>query len=322
MKSACSLSRGENRRSPSRREFLTGVAGTVCGLPFLGGCQTMSGVHRGHIDAHVHVWTPDLAAYPLASGYEARNMVPSSFTPEELFAHARPEGITRVVLIQMSFYRFDNRYMTDMIARHRGVFSGVGIIDENAADVRGRMKELARQGVRGFRINPGKQSVAAWLGSPGMAEMWRVAADEDLSICPLINPEALPGIDEMAARYPKTSVVIDHFARIGVGGVIRRENLDQLVRMAARPRVQVKTSAFYALGRKQAPYTDLGPMIRELRDSYGAQRLMWASDCPFQVGGGHSYRESIALIRDRLDFLTRDERDWILRKTAERVFFS
>ena len=59
-----------------------------------------------------------------------------------------------------------------------------------------------------------------------------------------------------------------------------------------------------------------------LRDAYGASRLMWASDCPYQVQGVHTYAASIALIRDRLDFLTAEERDWILRKTAEKVFFA
>jgi hypothetical protein len=49
---------------------------------------------------------------------------------------------------------------------------------------------------------------------------------------------------------------------------------------------------------------------------------MWASDCPFQVQDGHTYADSIALVRDHLDFLSADERDWLLRKTADRVFFS
>ena len=84
----------------------------------------------------------------------------------------------------------------------------------------------------------------------------------------------------------------------------------------------VKTSAFYALGEKKAPYLDLAPMIRRLRDAFGASRLMWASDCPFQVDPGHNYHDSIALIRDRLDFLTAEDKDWMLRGTAEKVFFA
>jgi predicted TIM-barrel fold metal-dependent hydrolase len=246
-----------------------------------------------------------------------------SFTPEQLFAHCRPEGVSRVVLIQMSFYRFDNRYMLDAMAAHPRVFSGVAIVDEHAPGVADRMKELAKRGVRGFRITAGgEQDLAKWLGSPGMAELWRTAADEGLGICPLINPDALPLIDKMCVQYPRTTVVIDHFARLGMAGPVTRADLDRLLHLSKHPQVHVKTSAFYALGKKQAPYTDLGPMIRECRDSFGARRLMWASDCPFQVGNGHNYHDSIALIRDRLDFLTADDRAWMLRKTAERVFFS
>lgn len=304
----------------SRRSFLKSSVSAVTAS--LAGCAS-SEAHSGHIDAHVHVWTPDTVKYPLAPGFKKSDMKPESFTPEQLFAHCKPEGVSRIVLIQMSYYATDNRYMLDMMSAHHGVFSGVAIIDENAANVRGRMVDLQKQGVRGFRVTPGKQKdIAAWLGSPGMAEMWKVAADEDLNICLLINPDTLGAIDKMCVKFPRTPVVIDHFARVGMAGPVTRADLDRLLHLSKHPHVALKTSAFYALGKKKAPYTDLGPMIRECRDHFGAQRLMWASDCPFQVDPGHNYHDSIALIRDRLDFLTDDDKAWMLRKTAQRVFFS
>jgi predicted TIM-barrel fold metal-dependent hydrolase len=104
-------------------------------------------------------------------------------------------------------------------------------------------------------------------------------------------------------------------------GPVKPTDLDNLRRLAEFPHTHVKTSAFYALGKKQAPYTDMAPLIRSLRDAFGAQRLMWASDCPFQVQDGHTYANSIALIRDRLDFLTPEDKSCMLRKTAEKVFF-
>jgi predicted TIM-barrel fold metal-dependent hydrolase len=302
----------------TRRRFLRLSAATAA-VGGLSQCCTPSPANA--IDAHVHVWTPDTKRYPLAEGFTKADMKPASFTPEELFAHSRPEGVSRIVLIQMSYYRYDNRYMLDCIANHPGVFSGVAIVDEHAAGLRSRMRDLARQGVRGFRIYAGSTPVDTWLGSDGMAELWKVAADENLNVCLLINPEALPAMDRMCQRFPRTPVVIDHFARLGITGSVERGPLDRLLHLAKHPQVHVKTSAFYALGKKQPPYTDLGPMIRECRDAFGAKRLMWASDCPFQVGPGHSYRESIALIRERLDFLTAGDRDWMLRKTAEKVFF-
>ncbi len=58
--------------------------------------------------------------------------------------------------------------------------------------------------------------------------------------------------------------------------------------------MKVKLSAFYALGRKRAPYTDLAPLIQHLFEAFGPKRLMWASDSPFQVQDGHRYAPSIA----------------------------
>jgi len=277
---------------------------------------------EGAIDAHVHVWTPDTDRYPLAEGFAVADMQPPSFTPDQLFAHCRPCGVERIVLIQMSFYGFDNSYMLDSMRAHPGTFSGVAVIDEDAADVASTMRSLKEQGVRGFRIRPGERPVATWLDGEGMAAMWQCGADEGLAMCHLINPDSLPLVDAMCRKHPETPVVIDHFARIGVSGDIPEGDLNWLCELAQHKHTSVKVSAFYALGAKQAPYTDLGPMIRRLLDAYGPERLMWATDCPYQVDPGHNYRDSIELIRERLEFLSAGDKEWLLRKTAERVFFS
>jgi predicted TIM-barrel fold metal-dependent hydrolase len=268
------------------------------------------------------VWTPDIKNYPLAKGFTVDDMKPRSFTPEELFAHCRPCGVERIVLIQMSFYGFDNSYMLDAMRDHPGVFGGVAVIDENAKDIAAEMQRLKSLGVRGFRIRPGGRPAETWLDGPGMAAMWAVGAEEGLAMCHLIDADSLPAVDRMCRKNPDTPVVIDHFARIGVDGQIRDKDVQALCDLARHKNTAVKVSAFYALGKKQAPYTDLSPMIRRLLDAYGPQRLMWATDCPYQVDPGHNYADSIALVRDRLNFLSDGDRLWLLRKTAERVFFS
>lgn len=276
----------------------------------------------GYIDAHVHVWTPDTQDYPLAEGFQQADMRPPSFTPEQLFEHTRPSGVDRIVLIQMSFYRFENSYMLDTIAKHPGVFSGVGIVDHQENSAPESMKAMAEAGVRGFRLHSRGEKVSDWVNSPGMARVWQTARAENLAVCPLINPQDLPHIAEMCRKFPGTRVVIDHFARIGISGKIEEDYLETLCGLAKFPEVYVKTSAFYALGKKQAPYTDLLPMIRRVVDAFGVERLMWASDCPFQVQPPHTYEAAIALIRDRADFLSDTEKTALLRTTAEKVFFS
>lgn len=281
-----------------------------------------AGKGSGWIDAHVHVWTPDVDRYPIDTRrFTVKDMVPASFTPEQLMAECQPAGVDRVVLIQMSFYNTDNSYMLDVIRKYPGVFSGVGIVDHRAADMPAQVKALSVAGVRGFRINR-RGAGENWLTDTGMGKLWEVAGRSGLSICPLINPSEFDVIDQLCVRYPDTRVVVDHFGRVGISGEIVPTELAALCRLARHPNVHVKTSAFYALGEKQPPYKDLLPMIRRVIDAFSPRRLMWASDCPYQVQGKHDYQSSINLIRDHLGSLSNSERQWILRDTAEKVFFS
>jgi predicted TIM-barrel fold metal-dependent hydrolase len=273
------------------------------------------------IDAHVHVWTPDVERYPLAPGYTKEAMKPPSFTPEELFAHCRPEGVERIVLIQMSFYGFDNSYMLHSMARFPGVFGGVGVVDWTSARPDEEMEKLARRGVRGFRVYPKDAPIDTWMETPSFERMFLHAADQKLAICPLIAPDALPSLSRMCARFPHTRIVIDHFCRIGLDGRIRDRDVRALCDMSRFPEVRVKISAFYALGRKAPPHDDLEPMFRRLHAAFGAGRLMWASDCPFAVVS-EKYRDSIALVRDGCPWLPAADRERLLRGTAEELFFS
>lgn len=303
-----------------RRSFLRASALSAL---VTAGCVSLPPTTPNYIDAHVHVWTPDTQRYPLAEGFlREKDMVPPSFTPAELFAHCRSLGVSRVVLIQMSFYKFDNSYMLDMIEAQPGVFRGVAIVDEAHPNVAAEMDALAQRGVRGFRVRATRALAEGWKDSAGMRKMWSHAAEKGLSICLLSDPDALPAIQSMCKQFPKTRVVIDHFARIGMSGRIVPGELEELSRLSDFEHTYVKTSAFYALGSKTAPYDDLGPMLRTLHSAYGSRRLMWGSDCPFQVQPGHNYADSLGLIRDRLDFLTPEDKEWMLRRTAESVFFA
>jgi len=275
------------------------------------------------IDAHSHIWTPDVHHYPLAKGFTVNDMSPKSFTAEELLAVCRPSNVGRVNLIQMSYYEFDNSYMLDMIALYPDRFVGTAIIDPLGADPAGAMKALAPLGVHAFRIQPrySKRPPANWLEPEGYRAMFAEAARGQQVLSCLIDTDGIPEVDRMCRAFPNAPVIIDHLARIGVDGQIRDEDVLTLCNLAEHPRVYVKIGAFYALGKKQPPYTDLAPLIRRVLQAFGSRRLMWESDCPFQVVD-HTYAQSIDLIRKHLDYLSDDDRDWILHGTAERLLFS
>ena len=273
-----------------------------------------------YIDAHVHVWTDEFDWYPLAEGFTIEDMNPPTFFPEDIIGHGKTAGVDRIVLVQMSFYRNDNRYMLDVMREYDGVFSGIAIVDPEAPRPDDEMRKLAKAGVRGFRVRE-SDPTETWMDGMGYERMMKCGAEENLAICPLINPPALPSLARRCEQFPDTPVIIDHMCLIGESSPISVEQVDALCEMAQFPKVMVKVSAFYALGAKKAPYLDLADTIRRVYETFGAERLMWASDCPFQVQEGHKYVPSVELIEKRLDFISKKDRLQILRDTAADFFF-
>jgi predicted TIM-barrel fold metal-dependent hydrolase len=311
---------------PTRRDFLIASAAAAGGLSLaqspMSIAQEPGKEEYPWIDAHSHIWTRDVKQYPLANGKTVDDLDPPSFTTEELLEVAHKNGVGKVVLIAHNqYYRWDNSYMIDAAKQHPHAFRIVGMVDNMAPHPDVAMKKLLEDKVTGFRITPGVYGREKWLDNPGMHAMWKMAAKTRQNMCCLINPEDLTDIDAWCEKYADTPVVIDHFARIGIDGTIRKPDLDNLCKLARHKHVTVKISAYYALGKKKPPYLDLVPMIRRLIDTFGVERLMWASDSPYQLVGENTYADSIALIEKRMDGLSASDRQWLLKKTAQKVFF-
>ena len=91
------------------------------------------------IDSHVHIWTEDEKtykrhpSYPIPGGIDASKIEinPKHFPPETIISMAKPFGIDRVCLVQMSFYGSDNSYIIDAIKQYPLSFRGAGYVDSN-----------------------------------------------------------------------------------------------------------------------------------------------------------------------------------------------
>lgn len=317
--------------SLNRRSFLAATAKTTAAAIAVNGHTILAADKVSNlIDAHSHVWDNDLAKYPLANGQTEKNLKPWTFTPTELLKICRPHGVNRAVLIQHGgYHRFDNSYICDCIAASPGVFSGVAVIDHMAADAAAQVRKHKTKGIRGFRIvprdwhtNQNDLPPDTWLVSKDMQTLWRTAGENGMAICPLVHPRYLNSVATACQQFPDTPVVIDHFGRVGIDGTIRKKDLDILCAVAKHKNAHVKISAFYALGKKRPPYTDLITMIKRVLDAFGPERCMWASDSPYQAVSPHSYGPSINLIKTGIDTLSDSDKDWLLRRTAETIYFA
>jgi predicted TIM-barrel fold metal-dependent hydrolase len=272
-----------------------------------------------YIDTHVHIWNRDRQKHPLSSGFKSEGIKPIAYSPHEILGDSRPSGVDRVVLVQINFYGFNNSYMLEAIEKCPRIFRGVAVVDGKSEAPDKEMRRLATLGVSGVRLHP-EEVTASNLDSKGFVKIFRCAAEEGLVVCLLMNPNSLEVVDRQCQKFPETTVVIDHIARIGMEGTIRENDVRALCALAKYPQVRIKLSGFYALGEAKPPHLDLAPLIRRVYEAFGPRRLMWGSDCPFLLTR-ETYEDAISLIRDRLDFIPSEDKEWILGRTAEELFF-
>jgi predicted TIM-barrel fold metal-dependent hydrolase len=112
-------------------------------------------------------------------------------------------------------------------------------------------------------------------------------------------------------------LIIDHM------GALTREqgpaafaNIDLLLALARHPNVFVKTTGAPSNSAEPFPYRDVQPFLRQMYDAFGARRLMWGSDITRLKG---TYEECLRLFRDELDFLSAEDKEWILGKSLAEV---
>jgi predicted TIM-barrel fold metal-dependent hydrolase len=114
-------------------------------------------------------------------------------------------------------------------------------------------------------------------------------------------------------RFPDCQFVVDHL------GMVRSiEALRSLLDLAAHANVLLKWSHIeLCFPDDQFPFLLAQAALREALDSFGAERIMWASDASM-LRGTMTWADTLYAVRE-CDLLDRDERAWILGRTARTV---
>src|ERR1700738_1724432 len=98
------------------------------------------------IDPHVHVWKHD-SKYPFA---KEAHPPERDATPESLIELMRANGVSKTVIIQVIHYRYDNRYLANVLKSYPQYFQGVCRVDPVDAAAPDHLSRLVtEQGLRG-----------------------------------------------------------------------------------------------------------------------------------------------------------------------------
>lgn len=265
------------------------------------------------IDPHVHVWKHD-ARFPFALGAKVPDY---DATPEMLLQLMAANGVQKTVIIQVIHYRYDNSYLAAVLKQYPKYFDGVCRVDPLDPAAPDHLSQISQeQGFRGVRLSPAADASGDWIRGTLMPPLWKRCENLRVPMTLLAPISRVPDIGRLVEKYPNLVVVIDHMADCPVA---RPEELQKLIDLVRYPKVFVKISHTWSLSNQGYPWLDSQQLVKRLYDTYGPQRLMWATDWPIAKELA-TYRQRLTVVRDDMKFLNAEDKYWMLSKTVERVW--
>jgi predicted TIM-barrel fold metal-dependent hydrolase len=264
------------------------------------------------LDPHVHVWKHD-PKYPFAEGARVPER---DAAPEALLELMKTNGVAKTVIIQVIHYRYDNRYLADVLKHYPKTFQGVCRVDPLDAAAPDHLSKHTEEGFRGVRLSPTGNATGDWFRGPLMPPLWKRCSELKVPMTVLAPISRMPEVATLLENLPDLTVVIDHMADCPVD---QPAELEKLIALKRYPNLFVKISHTWSISRQPYPWLDAQEFVKRLHQAYGPQRLMWATDWPI-VEGVSTYAKALSVVRDDMKFLNADDLHWMLSKTIERVW--
>lgn len=265
------------------------------------------------IDSQIHAFYPNTPARPWPEG--ATPVHGPQYTIEDAEAQMDAAGVARVVLVPASWNGWDNEYSLAAARAKPDRFGVMGRFNIASPDAKKMLSGWRSQkGMLGMRL--------FFLGEPWMTLLndtsfdwfWREIEQTRMPFMAHI-PGHIAGFEQLLARFPTLRLIVDHGGRHprGAKDDAAWADADQLYALARFPDVSVKVSSLPCFSTEPYPFRNLHRHIRAIYDAFGPQRMLWGSDVTRLTS---TYEQNITLFTRELDWLSEDDKAWIMGKAA------
>jgi predicted TIM-barrel fold metal-dependent hydrolase len=224
----------------------------------------------GACDTHAHVISPD-PALPMVP---SRSYTPPPAPEADYLRMLDAVGCSRGVLVQISIYGTDNRYLLEVLGRHPDRLRGVAVV---APDVTDReLEAMHAAGVRGLRINvsfPG-----SGLGPDDMEPLAGRIALLGWHLQVLVDGRDLPELLPRMRRLPCPGV-LDHMGHMPAALGVGHPAFQAMRELVADHGWWAKLSGAYRLSGDYHAFREVTPWARALIAA-APDRVVWGSDWP------------------------------------------
>ncbi|MBT4096872.1 MAG: amidohydrolase family protein [Gemmatimonadetes bacterium] len=269
------------------------------------------------IDSHVHVWTMGAPPY-------VHNDAMSTSRPEypglieDLIRYMDLNQIDRTVLIQCMYHGYDNSYMCDCLRRFPDRLHGVALINPKKPGAAQQLQRLYHEhGVEGMRLYPIVDQDASWLSGDEQNALWEMARELNVPFTWFGRCTQIPLLEPMLQRFPEVNVIVDH-----LGEPTLAEHMDEdfslLLAAARNPNLYIKATRIDGISQQPWPHEDVHPYVAAVHQAFGAQRMLGCTGFPENPQRGDAV--GFRVVEQAMDFLSADDKEWILGKTAASLY--
>jgi predicted TIM-barrel fold metal-dependent hydrolase len=252
---------------------------------------------------------------------------------EDLLEVMETAGVDKAVVIPLGP---QDEYLRDLRINFPGRFVGIGNYDPESLDIAEDLdRRMEISGIQGIRVG-GVDPNASRTDDPETYELFplfQAMEERGLRVWFYSEPqqvelyekvlELLPGLvtvfNHSGFMVTIDNLAVDEHRRPHFTTDIPPPTLELLARVAQNSNTYVHFSGQYAFSHGPYPYLEMVPVAETLNMTFGASRMLWASDFPW-ILSEPGYPEQLALVDHLLPAISDAERDLIRGGTASSLF--
>ena len=264
------------------------------------------------VDSQVHIWIAESPQRPWPPGGVARANLPEPFTYDKLLPLMIEAGVDRAIIVPPFFEGERNDYALEAAARYPDRFAVMGRILLNSPEAPALLRRWKDQpGMLGIRLTFNWDQFS-WLTDGTADWFWPAATTAGVPV--MVHPNGMIlEFARIAESNPRLTLIIDH---MGLSTEVAKNNIreraiEQTLTLAKYSNVYVKVSSVPTYSSEPYPYQDMNELVRRVVDAFGPRRCFWGSDLTVSFAKA-SYRQRITHLTEELDFLSADDKEWIM----------
>jgi L-fuconolactonase len=241
--------------------------------------------------------------------------------PDQLVPRMASASVRRVIAVQAAETLAEALFLVGLANRYPIIAGVVAWVEPGSTSIVEECAALASLPVvRGVRpIRDDNRSIA-WMLDARLDQGWHALADTALSLDILVQDwREIPLAALLARRLAPLTVILDHCGKPDVAGGQFAPWAVMIEEIAALSNVSCKLSGLMNCAAPGATASDLAPYANHVINSFGPDRVMWASDWP-PLDLASDYASWAQITDIILASRPKAEREAILVSTAARIY--